>query len=137
MSKGSSGLFSGTSGEGKSLIDEVISNGDKISPDEVILIGRDNNGKIVWIEKGGDSSGLQHIINDHGKEFNGMGISNSDIPEFVMEAVSQGNIVDYQGKKEPRRPIYEFEYNGDTYRVAVQVSENGYIVGANPRSMKE
>ena len=90
MSKGSSGLFSGTSGEGKSLIDEVISNGDKISPDEVILIGRDNNGKIVWIEKGGDSSGLQHIINDHGKEFNGMGISNSDIPEFVMEAVSQG-----------------------------------------------
>ena len=136
MSKGSSGLFSGTSGDGKALIDEVISNGDKISPDKVLLIGRDQAGKIVWIEEGNDSSGFQHILDEHGNDFNNIGISEDKIPEFVMEAVSQGTIVDYQGKRNPR-PIYEFEYNGETYRVAVQVGSNGYIVGANPKSLKE
>lgn len=32
MSKGSSHLFSGTSGEGQALIDEVISQGEKYLP---------------------------------------------------------------------------------------------------------
>ena len=32
---------------------------------------------------------------------------------------------------------YEFTYNGKKQRIAVQVSNNGYIVGANPKSLKE
>ena len=136
MSKGSSHLFSGTSGEGKALIDEVISNGDKISPENVVMITRDPNGRIVWLEEGNNSSGLQHIINEHGHEFNGKGISNDDIPDYVLEAVYQGNIVRTQGKRNPRT-VYEFVYNGITQRIAIQVGSNGYIVGANPKSMKE
>lgn len=136
MSKGSSHLFSGTSGEGKALIDEVISNGDKISPDKVVMITRDPKGKIVWLEEGNNRSGLQHIINEHGHEFNGKGISNEDIPDYVLEAVYQGNIVGTQGKRNPRT-VYEFVYNGVKQRIAVQVGSNGYIVGANPKSMKE
>ncbi len=136
MSKGSSHLFSGTSGEGQALIDEVISNGDKISPDKVVMITRDLNGRIVWLEEGNNNSGLQHIINEHGREFNGRGISNENIPNYVLEAVYQGNIVGTQGKRNPRT-VYEFVYNGVTQRIAVQVGSNGYIVGANPKSMKE
>ena len=41
MSKGSSGYFSGTSGEGKALIQEVQQKGLKITPDEVIGITKD------------------------------------------------------------------------------------------------
>ena len=41
MSKGDSHLFPNTSGAGRSLIDEVIANGEKISPDEVLLITED------------------------------------------------------------------------------------------------
>lgn len=137
MSKGSSHLFSGTSGEGKALIDEVIASGDKISPDKVVLITRDPTGKIVWLEEGNSSSGLQHIIDRHGHEFNGKGIANSDIPDYVLEAVYQGNIVGTQGKRNPPRTVYEFVYNGQTQRIAIQVGSNGYIVGANPKSMKE
>ena len=137
MSKGSSHLFSGTSGEGKALIDEVIANGDKISPDKVVLITRDPTGKIVWLEESNSSSGLQHIIYRHGHEFNGKGIANSDIPDYVLEAVYQGNIVGTQGKRNPPRTVYEFVYNGQTQRIAIQVGSNGYIVGANPKSMKE
>ena len=106
MSKGSSHLFSGTSGEGKALIDEVIANGYKISPEKVVLITRDPTGKIVWLEEGNSSSGLQHIIDRHGHEFNGKGIANSDIPDYVLEAVYQGNIVGTQGKRNPPSPSH-------------------------------
>ncbi|MFC2659083.1 MAG: hypothetical protein ACFN1F_09960 [Segatella sp.] len=136
MSKGSSHLFSGTSGEGAALIDEVISNGYKISPDDVVLITRDPTGKIVWMETGNSRSGLQHIVDRHGHEFNGKGISNSEIPDYVLEAVYQGKIIGTQGRRNPRT-VYEFTYNGERHTIAVQVSENGYIVSANPRSNKE
>jgi len=136
MSKGDSHLISGTSGEGRALIDEVIANGDKISPDKVVMITKDPSGKIVLMEEGNSKSGLQHIIDRHGHEFNGKGISNDDIPNYVLEAVYQGNAVGTQGKRNPRN-IYEFTYNGVTQQIAVQVGSNGYIVSANPRSMKE
>ena len=135
MSKGNAGLFTGTSGEGKDLIDEVVARGDKISPDKVLLIGKDPSGKIVWLEEGNNSSGLQHIIDEHPSDFSDIGISKDEIPVFVMNAVTQGTIVGTQGKRNPR-DIYEFEYNGETYRVAVQVGSNGYIVGANPSIRK-
>ena len=137
MSKGDSHLFSGTSGKGKALIDEVVASGEKISPDKVVLITKDPTGKIVWLEEGNSSSGLQHIIDKHGREFNGKGIPNDEIPNYVLEAVYQGNIVGTQGKRAPLRTVYEFTYNGKTQRIAVQVGKNGYIVGANPKSMKE
>lgn len=137
MSKGSSHLFSGTSGEGKALIDEVIANGDRISPDKVVLITKDPNGKIVWLEEGNSSAGLQHIIERHGKEFNGKGISNDELPDYVLEAVFQGNIIGTQGRRTPPRTVFEFTYNGETHRIAIQIGNNGFIVGANPKSMKE
>ncbi len=100
------------------------------------MITRDPNGKIVWLESGNTKSGLEHIINKHGHEFNGRGIANNDIPDYVLEAVYQGNVVGTQGKRNPRT-IYEFVYNGKTQRIAVQVGSNGYIVGANLKSLEE
>lgn len=136
MSKGESHLFSGTSGKGKELIEEVISSGEKISPDKVLLITRDPNGKIIWMETGNGKSGLEHIITEHGHQFNGKGISNEDIPNYVLEAVRQGKIVGTQGKRNPRT-VYEFTYNGERQRIAIQVGSNGYIVSANPKSLEE
>ena len=136
MSKGSSHLFSGTSGEGKALIAEVLANGEMISPEKIVMITRDPNGKIVWLETGNAKSGLEHIINQHGHEFNGRGVANKDIPDYVLEAVYQGNVVGTQGKRNPRT-IYEFVYNGKKQRIAVQVGSNGYIVGANLTSSGE
>ncbi len=136
MSKGSSHLFSGTSGEGKALIEEVVASGEKISPEKVVMITRDPKGKIVWLETGNAKSGLEHIIKKHGHEFNGRGIANKDIPDYVLEAVYQGNVVGTQGKRDPRT-IYEFVYYGQKQRIAVQVGSNGYIVSANLKSLEE
>lgn len=135
MSKGNCGYFSGTSGEGRALIQEVQARGDKINPDEVVGIAKDPTGKIVWLEKGhldGKPSGLAHIMDAHESNFNAKGIASSDIPDFILTAVSKGKIIGYQGKG-IGRPIYEVSYNGKTYEVAVTVGANGYIVGANPR----
>jgi filamentous hemagglutinin len=137
MSKGDSHLFQGTSGAGKALIDEVISNGEKISPDKVVMITKTASGRIIWLEEGNKFSGLQHIIDKHGHEFYGKGLSKEDIPNYILEAVYQDNIIGTQGKRTPPRSVYEFVYNGKTQRIAVQVGSNGYVVSANTKSMKE
>ena len=141
----SGGLFPGAAGDngvspektqpgpeshGNSLVSEAEAQGLNISSEKVVGITKDPDGKIVWLETGrtgGRGSGLAHIIEEHGKEFNGRGISNSEIPGYLLHAVSTGKIVGMQGT----RPIYEFTYNGNRQRVAITVANNGYIVGAN------
>lgn len=49
-----------------------------------------------------------------------------------MSAVTAGKLVGYQGSG-TGCPIYEVVVNGQTQQIAVTVSSNGYIVGANPR----
>ena len=116
----------------RALVSEALAQGLNISPEKVVGVTKDPNGKIVWLEAGsiGDrGSGLAHIIEKHGKEFDGRGISNSEIPRYLLHAVNTGKVVGMQG----RRPVYEFTYNGMRQQVAITVSVNGYIVGANLR----
>ncbi len=114
------------------LINELEKNGVKVTSGEVLKIGKDSNGKIIFLENGNGKAGLEHIMN-HADDFMKKGISPSEIPDFVFNAVKNGKIVGYQGKG-TGRPIYEFEYNGSTHKVAVTVGDNGFIVGANPVS---
>jgi hypothetical protein len=136
MSKGLSGHFSGTNGANKALIDELISSGENCTPENIVGITRNSSGKIVWLETGTQKAGLNHIIQEHGTQFYGKGISNNEIPNYIMEAVHQGNIVGYQGKKNPRT-IYEFLYEGKKQKIAITIASNGFIVGANPKTSKE
>ncbi|MDV9113944.1 hypothetical protein ACA614_03375 [Lactiplantibacillus plantarum] len=54
-----------------------------------------------------------------------------------MTVLEKGKIIGYQGKgKGKGRPIYEVIYNGKKYRAAITVGKNGFIVGANPVSIK-
>lgn len=139
MSKPISNMFSGTTGDNAALITQVEQSGEKINRKEVVGITKDPSGKIVWIEKGhlgARASGLAHIIEEHGSQFNGKGISNAEIPQYLMTAVKYGQIVGYQGRGKGR-PIYEFVYEGKTHRVAITIGSNGYIVGANPQKKED
>lgn len=86
------------------------------------------------METGNSKAGLKHLIEEHSKakEFAQMGVSEAQIPEVVMKAVSEGRLVGHQGSG-IGRPIYEVSINGKMQRIAVNVSDNGYVVGANPR----
>lgn len=73
---------------------------------------------------------MAHIIENHGEEFAQKGIGEAEIPEVISQAIREGRIVGYQGKG-TGRPIYEFEYQGKTLKLAITIGSNGYIVGAN------
>ncbi|MBE9032052.1 tetratricopeptide repeat protein [filamentous cyanobacterium LEGE 11480] len=114
----------------RDLIKQLKESGIKHSPERIARISKTPNGKIVFLEAGNSKSGLQHILQKHGDEFLKKGVKTEDIPDFIMKTVTKGKIVGYQGKGKGR-PIYEIFYKGKSHRVAVTVSDNGYIVGAN------
>ena len=113
------------------LVDELAATGVKFNPAEVVRIARDGSGRVVFLERGTETAGLAHIVNDHAAEFATRGISEAKIPDLVMKAVTEGDVVRYQGKS-LSRPIYRVEFEGRTVDIAVTTGSNGFIVGANP-----
>ncbi|WP_198155910.1 hypothetical protein [Herbaspirillum autotrophicum] len=109
---------------------ELEKSGIKLTPENVVAASRLPDGRIVFLEQGNSSAGLQHIVERHATDFANKGISQVDIPSVVMSALNQGNIVGTSGSAS----VYEVIHNGSTQYVAIGVSKNGYIVRANPVS---
>ena len=120
-----------TPGRGESrqdLLDELERNGVKHNPDDIVEIGRNKAGQIVFLEKGNSRAGLQHIVERHAGDFANIGVPEDKIGKLVFAAVTTGKVVGAQRT----RPIYEVLFEGKLYRLAVSVGDNGFIVGANP-----
>ena len=120
------------SGLNSNLLDELANSGVKYNPEDIVAITKTADGKLVWLENGTDTAGLNHIITEHADDFLNKGITQEQIPDYVMNALENGKIVGYQGRG-TGRPIYEFTYNGEIHKVAITVGNNGFIVGANPK----
>ena len=120
------------SGLSSNLLDELVNSGVKYNPEDIVAITKTADGKLVWLENGTDTAGLNHIITEHADDFLNKGITQEQIPDYVMNALENGKIVGYQGRG-TGRPIYEFTYNGEIHKVAITVGNNGFIVGANPK----
>lgn len=105
----------------------------KHTPEKIIRIAKQSEGKIIFLEEGDSEAGLQHILEKHSSEFIDLGIEVEQIPDAIIAAITQGRMVGYQGRKKTRT-VYEVNFNGKTQYIAVTVSNNGYIVGANPRT---
>lgn len=121
------------SGPDQALIAEVRRQGHKISPERVVRIARVRDGRVVWLEEGDDRSGLRHIMEPKKvREFDRTGIPRNRIIDLVFDALVNGSPVGFMGVD---RPVYEVETEGRVRRIAITISDNGYIVGANPISM--
>jgi len=118
----------------RELLDELDADGVNFTRENVVDVRRTEDGRIIFLEEGTGSSGLAHIVQEHGNDFANHGINELEIPNYVMTAVTEGRIVGYQGRG-VGRAIYEFNYGGEIRRVAITLSSNGYIFGANPRSL--
>ena len=95
---------------------------------------RQKNGKLAWLEEGKEGAGWKHI-KKHAKEFQSKGIEVDLIPAFLRTAILHGKMIGYQKTKNPTpREIYELEFKGKKIRIAMTISSNGFIVGANPIS---
>ncbi len=117
------------------LIAELKAAGIKHTADKILGIAQLSDGKIIFLEegKGGKrGSGFNHILENHQQEFATRGLSEADLPDAI-NAVTQGEIVGYQ---KPNRPIYKINFNGRSQLISVTVADNGYIVCANPGSLR-
>lgn len=92
---------------------------------------RTQEGKVVFLERGNLDAGLAHIER-HAAEFAARGISEAQIPDAVMAAVTRGRIIGRQGT----RSVYEFDLKGKKQYLSITVGDNGFIVGANPTKTK-
>lgn len=123
--------------EKATLIAELKQAGIKHTPDKTLRIAKLSDGKIVFLEegKGGKrGSGLKHILENHQQEFATRGLSETNLADAIINAVTQGEIVGYQ---QTNRPIYKIGFNGIIHLIAVTVADNGYIVCANPSSLRQ
>ena len=127
-------LFSKTEGAGNAdLLDELAKSGVKYNPDDVLAVTKTADGKLVWLENGNNSEGMQHILN-HAEDFVNKGVPEDKIEELIMESLTNGKVIGYQGRGTGRL-IYEVVFEGKTYDTAITVGSNGFIVGANPSTM--
>ncbi|WP_334024292.1 hypothetical protein [Nocardia terpenica] len=139
LSKGGDGLPgrpgsgvgpSSTPAEREALIQELDQTGIKFNPEKIVQIGKDSDGKVIFLEQGNDRAGLQHVLK-HAGDFANKGVREDEIPEVVLRAVTEGERVGVSGRD---RPIFEIMHNGQLVKIAVTVGSNGFIVGANPIS---
>ncbi len=106
--------------------------------------------EIVFLEEGNDKEGLRHIIKRHGEAFKNQLFSQSELKskgsitkeqlerrviDAVMKAAVEGKVVGVQNIKNEYggRPIYEVVFNGAKMYIAINVSTEGSVIGANPR----
>lgn len=116
------------------LITELKSRGIKHNPDDIIAITKLVNGEIIFLEKGNQYAGLEHILNRHENDFANRGINKQEISDLIMLAISQGKVLGIQGQK--NRKIYEVNYLGKIQYISIDIGNNGYIVSANPTPRK-
>ncbi|WNZ26665.1 hypothetical protein HJG54_17820 [Leptolyngbya sp. NK1-12] len=96
-----------------------------------------NRTDIVFLEIGRSRAvtdrpaGFVHILEEHAQQFASRGISEEQIADALMTALKQGRSIGVQGTTGDRL-VYEFVFNGRTQYVSITVSNNGFIVGANP-----
>jgi hypothetical protein len=114
------------------LIAELKAAREKFSESDLLWIFKNNEGRIIFLEKGNSTAGLEHILN-HKNDFINKGIKDIDISDFIMQALKENKIVGYQGTG-TGRPIYELIYRGKKQQVAITTGSNGFVVGANPIS---
>ena len=116
--------------DSEQLIQQLEQRHEKITRENIMRVEQLPSGKIVWLETGNERAGFEHILK-HLKEFEKQGLPEHELADYIMDALKNGELVGMQGTRE----IYEVTYNGITRRVAITVSDNGFIIGANPKSI--
>jgi len=100
----------------------------KFNENEIVWIERVRD-RVIWLEEGTEKKGLTHILQKQ-KDFRGRGIQPESLPNFAREALINGRVIGTQGAGQ--RPIYEVMFEGRLRYIAITVSDNGFVVGANP-----
>ncbi|MGV3525089.1 MAG: hypothetical protein ACO1RX_12735 [Candidatus Sericytochromatia bacterium] len=119
--------------ERSNMLAEMSRNGVRYTEGNIVRMARGQDGRIVFLETGSATAGLNHVLTRHSADFARRGVPEDQIPDLLMAALTRGNVVGQQGTDPNRlRPIYEVVFNGQRQRVAITTGSNGFLVGANP-----
>ncbi|MBC2095858.1 hypothetical protein HCJ53_06080 [Listeria welshimeri] len=133
------GVFKDTSGVGKKakkasgankllkpdLLDELSKSGVKYNPDDVIMVTKNAEKDLLWLEYGNNKAGLNHIEVRHATDFSKRGIKN--IPEFIHDMLKNKPISIVESSKGMNAT---YLINGKKYLIAY--GKNGFIVSVYP-----
>lgn len=116
-------------------LEELKKAGAKFYADEVVFVARDRTRQLIWLEKGTSNAGLEHIIKNHGRNFESkLRINTSEIPNAIKDIIGNG-IVEYQRTVNKNGNVgYEklYKYHGKHYFVA-GIGTNGFIITVYPK----
>ncbi len=116
------------------IINEMIAKGIKFTKEMLVFAARLDNGRIIFLERGNDYSGLEHIKNRHASHFSqAFGVKEKELGTFLYDVIKNGELVtsfrnDTNGREGYRSVYY---WKGD-YVVIYAISANGYITTAMP-----
>lgn len=54
---------------GKELLDQLANTGSKFTEADIIFITIDKDGKLIWLERGNELAGFEHIVSRHKEQF--------------------------------------------------------------------
>ncbi len=113
------------------MLDELVESGVKYNPDDVVMITKTPDGKLMWLETGNSKVGLNKIVSKHGDELINSGIiSNVDEIPIVIDDLVYNKKPVSTGRNE-MGPFADYMVDGKTYRLAY--GDNGFIVSFYPK----
>jgi len=113
------------------LMEELANSGVKYTEEDVLMVTRNSNGDLLWLETGKEDAGLVHILAEHESQFRDRNIDGAErIVELLHEILQSTPI---RGPR-PSHNGYEaiFEHNQKLYLVGY--GTNGFVVSFRPFS---
>ncbi len=107
------------------LLDELSKSGAKYNPDDVVMVTKNTEKDLLWLEYGNNKAGLNHIEVRHANDFSKRGINN--IPEFIYDMLKNKPISIVESS---RGLNATYLVNGKKYLIAY--GKNGFIVSVYP-----
>lgn len=117
---------------GREYLQEMVSKGYKFTEERIVFITKDSEKKLVWLERGNDSAGLQHIINNHKEHFEeAFGIKEDEIALYLYKVITDGKLIDSKPSNIAGGFDRLYEYDNQYYTF-VAMGNNGFIVTSFP-----
>jgi len=120
------------------MIKPLVEAGVKFNEEDVIFTTKDKSGQLIWLEKGNNLAGFEHIkkhTNDFVKKH---GIKAKDLLSHIKDIIENGEIVSSRIVLRNGKLGLEKRYlYNNKYYVLGAIGINGYVVTMYPRSKGE
>ena len=111
----------------------------KFNAKDVLFVTKDESNQMIWLEKGNNGAGLNHILSKHANDFlRKHSVTSENIANHINEIVTKGKIEYSRIKSNGTYERFEKLYlHNNEYYLLTGIGANGFIVSAYPVREKE